>query len=36
VESDKINARYDNGILKVHIPKKEEAKPKPAKLIEVK
>ncbi|HPE85774.1 MAG: Hsp20/alpha crystallin family protein [Bacteroidales bacterium] len=35
VESDKIAAKYDNGILKVSIPKKEEAKPKPAKQIEI-
>lgn len=36
VESDKISARYENGILKVVIPKKEEAKPKPLKTIEIK
>lgn len=35
VENDKITAKYDNGILKISIPKKEEAKPKPVKLIEV-
>lgn len=35
VESDKITAKYDNGILKISIPKKEEAKPKPVKLIEI-
>ena len=35
-DTDKINATYENGILKVSIPKKEEAKPKPAKLIQVK
>lgn len=34
-ESDKIAAKYDNGILKVNIPKKEEAKPKPAKRIAI-
>jgi len=32
---DKIEAKYDNGILKVNIPKKEEAKPKPAKQITI-
>ena len=35
VESDKITAKYDNGILKISIPKKEEAKPRPVKLIEI-
>jgi HSP20 family protein len=34
-DSDKIAAKYDNGILKILIPKKEEAKPKPAKQIEI-
>ena len=32
---DKIEANYENGILAVRIPKKEEAKPKPAKTIEI-
>lgn len=36
VESDKISARYDNGILKVVIPKREEAKPRPPRMIEIK
>jgi len=36
VEEDKIKATYDNGILKISIPKKEEAKPKPSKVIEIK
>lgn len=35
VESEKIEARYENGILKLTIPKKEEAKPKPVKRIEI-
>jgi len=36
VESDKITAKYDKGILRINIPKKEEAKPKPAKKISIK
>jgi HSP20 family protein len=36
VEGEKISARYQNGILLVSIPKKEEAKPKPPKTIEIK
>jgi HSP20 family protein len=36
VESDKISAKYENGILKVIIPKKEEAKTKPVRSIEIK
>lgn len=36
VEEDQIMAKYEDGILKVWIPKKEEAKPKPAKLIDIK
>ena len=36
VEGEKIAAKYENGILRVSIPKKEEAKPKPARQIEVK
>jgi len=35
VETDKISAKYTNGILRVNIPKKEEAKPKPLKQIQV-
>ncbi|MCE1202599.1 MAG: Hsp20/alpha crystallin family protein [Bacteroidia bacterium] len=34
-DSDKIKATYIDGILKVVIPKREEAKPKPAKQIEI-
>ncbi|NVK53437.1 MAG: Hsp20/alpha crystallin family protein [Flavobacteriaceae bacterium] len=36
VDSNKIEAVYNNGELKITIPKLEEAKPKPVKLIEVK
>jgi HSP20 family protein len=36
VESDKIAANYENGILKVTLPKREEVKPKPAKKIAIK
>jgi HSP20 family protein len=35
VDSDKIEAGYDNGVLKLTLPKKEEAKPKEPKAIEV-
>lgn len=35
VETDKITAKYENGLLRVYIPKKEEAKPKPLKQIMV-
>jgi len=35
VEGDKISAKYENGLLVISIPKKEEAKPQPAKQIEI-
>jgi HSP20 family protein len=35
VENDKISAKYDNGILKINIPKREEAKPKPSRQIAI-
>ena len=35
VHNDKISARYEGGILKVSIPKKDEAKPKPVRKIEI-
>jgi HSP20 family protein len=33
VDAEKISAKYENGVLSLAIPKKEEAKPKPAKQI---
>ncbi len=35
VENDKIEAKYEDGILKIAIPKREEAKPKPIRLIDI-
>ncbi|SHI94416.1 Hsp20/alpha crystallin family protein [Algibacter luteus] len=35
VDDDKINAKYNEGILTVHLPKKEEAKQKPARSIKI-
>lgn len=35
VNDEKISAKYENGELKVLIPKKEEAKPKKTKLISI-
>ena len=34
-DAEKIKAKYENGLLKVSIPKKEEAKPRPAKQISI-
>lgn len=34
-DEQKISAKYENGILKVLIPKKEEAKPKPPRKIAI-
>lgn len=36
VDDDKINARYENGVLYLTIPKREEAKPRPPKRISIK
>ena len=36
VEAEKITAKYENGILTIDIPKKDEAKPKPIKQIQIK
>lgn len=35
VEQDNIKAKYEDGLLRVSIPKKEEAKPKPPKQIQI-
>ncbi|MDF1548233.1 MAG: Hsp20/alpha crystallin family protein, partial [Bacteroidales bacterium] len=35
VDEEHIKAKYENGILFVNIPKKEEAKPKPPKAIKI-
>lgn len=35
VDEDNINARYENGLLYLSIPKKEEAKKKEPKMIEI-
>ncbi len=35
VDTENINAKYENGVLYVSLPKKEEAKPKPARMIDI-
>jgi HSP20 family protein len=35
VDSEKIAAKYENGILRITIPKKEEVRPKPARQIDI-
>ncbi|GAB4375423.1 MAG: Hsp20/alpha crystallin family protein [Salibacteraceae bacterium] len=35
VDADKIEAKYENGILRVYIPKLESARPKPVKTIKI-
>lgn len=35
VDEGKVNASYNEGILSIHLPKKEEAKQKPARTIEI-
>jgi HSP20 family protein len=35
IDAEKISAKYENGILSITIPKREEAKPKPVKQISI-
>jgi HSP20 family protein len=35
VDAEKINAKYEDGVLRLLIPKKEEAKQKPPRLIQI-
>lgn len=35
VDAEKIEAKYENGVLRLVIPKKEEAKPRPPKMIQI-
>lgn len=35
IVTDKILARYTNGILQIELPKREEVKPQPTKMIEI-
>ena len=35
VDAEKIKAKYDNGLLKLSIPKREDAKQKPSRLIDI-
>lgn len=35
VDAEKIEAKYENGVLRLLVPKKEEAKPKPPKMIQI-
>jgi len=35
VNADAVEANYDKGILSITIPKREEVKPKPARMIEI-
>ncbi|MCB4799536.1 Hsp20/alpha crystallin family protein [Neotamlana laminarinivorans] len=35
IDEAKINASYNNGVLKIHLPKREEAKQKPARKIKI-
>jgi len=35
VNADKIQAKYENGLLRLEVPKREEAKQKPPRLIQI-
>jgi HSP20 family protein len=35
VDTDNINANYENGVMTLTLPKREEAKPKPAREIKI-
>jgi HSP20 family protein len=35
VNADKIQAKYENGLLRLTIPKRDEAKQKPVRLIDI-
>ncbi|MCS7027196.1 MAG: Hsp20/alpha crystallin family protein [Bacteroidia bacterium] len=35
IEIDQIDAKYEDGILHINLPKKEEAKPKPTRVINI-
>lgn len=35
VDADKIEAKYENGVLRLVVPKKDEAKPRPPKMIQI-
>ncbi len=35
IDGEKIKAKYEDGILHIHLPKREEVKPKPAREIKI-
>lgn len=35
IDADKVQARYEHGVLHLSLPKREEVKPKPARQIEI-
>jgi HSP20 family protein len=35
VDAEKIEAKYENGVLRLVVPKKEEARPRPPKMIQI-